>query len=215
MYDHIINENLQKKVRLERLYPYSTVNDFEVGEVQLGGLALQNCGHIILAQDLDPKNKRRVVEFYLHEVAHLVAANEGLEQEHPSQDVIPHNRFFACLVAIMYRRVGILPYMRIFDFGDTQTRRGAFGSGAPLDRELVMRFDYIINRSAQLAPLPLSIESLARKIYREDLLKNWQSEDVGEPQVARRDCGRDWLGWFQGMMVGIVITGAACLVLFA
>lgn len=207
-YDHVINEGLRRKVGLERLYPYSTAKTLEAGGVSLGGLAMTcaNPKHIVLTQDLDPTNKRQVAEFYLHEVAHLIAASEGLDQETPAEDVTPHNQFFACLVAVMYRRLGILPYMRIFDFSDTQTRKGVSGSGGPADLELVMRFDYIIRRSAQLAPLPLSIESLARKIYREDLLKNWQSNE-GDPQVTRRDCGRDWLGWFQGVVVGVVVTG--------
>lgn len=199
MYDRIINQELRKRVGLEQLYPYSVAKDFSVGDVATGGLALVSEGHVILAYNLTPE---QVPAYYLHEVAHLVTCAAGLEQD-PSGPV-QHNRFFACLVAIMYRRAGILERLGVYDFGDTSTRLGPYGSGTPTDQELVERFEYIIRRSAELAALPLSVESLARKIAREDLPKVWsQAEKTGD------ESRREWASWLLGFAVGTITATAA------
>lgn len=208
MFDHVINEDLRKRVGLEQLYPYSIAKDLKVGDYGAGGQALISDGHIILSDRLNPDSIERVMEYYLHEVGHLVTCAAGLQQEPDGQ--IQHNRFFACLVAIMYRRAGILPYLAVYDFGDIATRQGPYGFGAPTDQELIERFGYIIRRSAELAPLPLSIESLARKIAREDLPQVWQKTQEITGEMARHD----WAGWLYGVGVGVLSTAAVCAAFF-
>ncbi|HUW51555.1 MAG TPA: hypothetical protein VMV75_11130 [Sulfuricella sp.] len=125
---------------------------------------------------------------YLHEVAHVIAFRAGLFDA-PDSDKCPHNRYFAVILAVLYRRAGLLNHLKLYDFTDTSEHWN--GSGPmPADGLIIRRFAYIIRRSAQLAPLPLTVEHIAEKIYWEDFEPTWINQAPTPSKVSR------WRAWF-------------------
>lgn len=180
-----INEHLQKRVGLRRLYPFSVAKG-----LRCTAYADIVASVVVMASDAHDYNTRRIEAIYLHEVGHLIAASVGIDDD-PSGRT--HNRFFACLVAVMYRRAGLMDRLTLYDFADTHERQGALSENQdlPPNDELVERFSYIICRSAQLAPLPLTIEQVAALIYREDCERAWLKLLQPPRKVSR---WRSWLG---------------------
>lgn len=162
----VINEELRKRVGLEKLYPYSLMprerEDF-------AGLAYLQAEEIMMTPSL--RDEESIISIYLHEVGHLIANKAGIDEDSTGMN---HNKHFACLVAVKYRRAGMLDRLRLYDFSDTHSRLNGEGP-MPSDEELISRFTYIIERSAELAPLPLSIEQIAKKIYQEDVVPHLYS----------------------------------------
>lgn len=171
-----ITPALMKQVKLDQAYPYSFVENLtdETGKA-ISGRAWFNEWHIELDINLRPGRLQAV---YLHEVGHLIANNKKIDQA-PGANV--HNQYFAALVAVMYRRAGLLDRMMIYDFAD-QTH---YLNGAPSEDfafadegmadgdELVARFRYIIATSARFAPSDLSIEAIASEIFYESVFPAW------------------------------------------
>lgn len=183
----IINDDLRRRVGLCRLYPYSLCNITHcLAYADLGAQA------IVMAREVAIYKPRRISSIYLHEVGHIIAAAEGIDDD---PDARMHNRYFACLVAVMYRRVGLLDCLHVYDFADTNERQSSFGTSLDLpdDGELADRFSYILHRSAQLAPLPLSIEQIARKMYQEDVFPAWTGRAW---HTSRKPAPSRWRAWF-------------------
>lgn len=97
---------------------------------------------------------------YLHEIGHALAAKNGI---YATLTGDAHNEYFAALVAIMYRRAGYFWRVSVYDFGNGKEGEGLF------DEELPRRFEYVCRRSAELAPLDLTIEQCA-ELLRVDFL---------------------------------------------
>lgn len=196
----IINENLRGRVGLRKLYPYT------LADIPYAGQAFIQTGEVILNSKIGAFSPSRIASIYLHETAHLIAADEGIDHD-PNASM--HNRFYACLLAVMYRRAGLLDMLKIYEFGDTIERQGAASKcqELPSDGELVRRFAYIIRRSAELAPLPLTVEQIARKIYREDVYPLW-TKSLQNKAAGPRVNAREVVTWALGAVVGSIATAA-------
>lgn len=151
----------------------------------IGGRATALSG---IQMDAKFRGHIQFVPVYLHELAHVVAFRAGLFNA-PDNEKCPHNRYFAVILAILYRRAGCLGALSFYDFADSLERWN--GSGPIPDDELIIRrFVYIIRRSTQLAKLPLSIEQIAELIYREDFEPVWLNQSMQPRKVSR---WRSWL----------------------
>ncbi|WP_143137148.1 hypothetical protein [Burkholderia ubonensis] len=110
---------------------------------------------------------------YLHEACHLISARYDIDEDPTG---IAHNRFFAVLVAVCYRRVNSLKSLQVYEFADTLTviNGEAQGPGAMhiSDDELIERFRFIVRESARYARTDWSIERIAQHLasryFRED-----------------------------------------------
>lgn len=202
--DAIINEALRERVGLRKLYPYSLSNITHcTAYADVGAQA------VAIAQHVTRYQTRLIIAIYLHEVGHIIAGAEGIDHDPGGRT---HNRFFACLVAVMYRRLDLLDHLKTYDFADTEAgQKSDDNRQFPADSELARRYAYIIRRSAQLAPLPLSIEQIARKLYREDVCAAWCAPAKPD-QAAQRIIARDAFTWLLGFAVGIITTAAAAAV---
>lgn len=197
----VVNEDLRRLAGLERLYPFREEN-------------IKGCTayadpfsqYVVLSENVTAYESRGIMAVYLHEVAHLIAAAENIEDEPTGRT---HNRYFACLVAVMYRRLGILDRLTTYDIGDTYDRQ-AWGD-LPPDTELLSRYRYAILRSAELAPLPLSVEAIARKL-RKDADGAWEEH---AQRTNDSSATRDFVQWGLGFVVGVMTTGAALFLTWA
>lgn len=175
-YIEAINEGLARRVGLQKLYPFAVVHDLRDHRGRpLGGYADCGLGQVVLCGGMS--NPSRIVGLYLHEAGHLVANAAGIDHDPAGRT---HNRYFAALVATMYRRAGILDQLKIYDFADGQEYQNGelppealSVEGMADGAELVERFRYIVHRSAELAASRLTVEAAARKIYREDVFLAW------------------------------------------
>lgn len=165
-YTEILNDDLRRQIGLEKFYPFSVMMRGD----HAGGVAYTNGGVVALSPTLPSRDS--VVLVYLHEVGHLIANGAGIDSDASGR---LHNRYFACLVAVMYRRAGLLDRLEIYDFGDTHSRQNGIGGPLPDGRELVERFSYVVTRSAQFAASPLTIERIAEVIFEEDMVSAWRS----------------------------------------
>lgn len=205
-FGRVINNDLRKRVGLRKLYPYSVVQGLSVGGARCAGCAYTFEGALFLNADLI--GAHAIESVYLHEVGHLIAASAGIDDDPEGR---MHNRYFACLVGVMYRRAGLMDRLQIYDFGDTHNRQSFLGETheLPPDGELISRFAYIIRRSAQLAPMPLTIEQIAAKIYQEDVFPAWTETK------PRKRAGPSLLTWAQGFVVGLSAAIAAFIAFLA
>lgn len=212
-----INESLQKKVGLEKLYPWILEDRPTVAGREIIGCYLNSgCDDYILINSRLTANQRVLV--YLHEAAHQVASpylaslvSSGL-----------HNQFFATLVAVMYRRIDKLEYVKIYDFFDTDDGQSFYrksGARECSDAELIRRFNFIITESSCYASTTLSIEKIAADLWRSHPPEKWGEqapEKCGEQAPEKRlisdlvlaaVCG--------GLLSSTVLWGAIWLSYFA
>lgn len=120
---------------------------------------------------------KKIQSLWLHEVMHKVVADHGLSA---TPDAQTHHEIFGVLLAVAYRRAGLLSSLDIYDFGDRflyeNSAANAYHSSTdpmnqPCDgQELVDRFEYIIKRSAEMAATGRTIEELARWIVKNDFM---------------------------------------------
>lgn len=182
LFSQYITSDLQRRVGLRYLYPFSVVSGLRCS-------AYANLAEsiVVLGREQHDYSRRRIEALYLHEVGHIVARNARIDDDPTGRT---HNRFFACLVAVMYRRTGLLDRLTIYDFGDTYERQGwqTDDLQLPPDDELVERFHYAITRSAQLAPRPQLVEEIADVIRRRDCEPSWIRASLA-PKMPR------WLSW--------------------
>ena len=179
----------ERTVLLEKSYPFSADPD-----LPFGGIASPN-GGIVLKHWFTARES--FLATYLHEVAHIVCINSGLDFSPESR---AHSKYFACLVFLMYRRASIIDKLHIYDFSDTMFRENGKlpymqkchldileNDGWPSDDQLIERFTYIIRRSKQLADAGLTIERAAGEL-RKDLQAEWCA--LGARPPARPLFGR-------------------------
>jgi hypothetical protein len=147
---------------------------------------------------------------YLHEACHVVAGRFGLDEldgEH-----VPHNQFFAALVAICYHRLGMLPgfetiqvwRVKLYDFGDAPgyinggkniTLEGARG---PDPDEWTDRLRFVLKACEHYAGTSMSIEAIAADLAR------WRRTRELRKEAAQRQ--RDRLGQWVAVTVGVALS---------
>ena len=168
-----------EKVNLESYYTFSLEDNFEYG-----GLTIEGSYHILLDNFFCSKD--RFIYVYLHEIAHIVSFFAGTVRAPDSQ---VHNKYFATILAIMYRRAGILSSISLYDFSDTIFRtNGALptymtkaffdsldNEGHPSNSDLIERFGYVIETSSRLADSNLTVEAAARQLATSDFAADWQT----------------------------------------
>lgn len=168
----VINDQLCERVRLAELYPFELKNDLQSNGKQCAGMFIQKTGEIFI-NAIFKNNPERLIGTYLHEVGHLIAHKFKLDK---SLDADAHNQYFAALVAVMYRRAGILHMLKIYDFCDTESGQRYLKDEPMLDDEaLVERFQYVLRRSSALAKSRLTIEQIAKMLYIKDSLPHWHT----------------------------------------
>lgn len=148
------------RVGFSKSYDFKFVADLDYSGVMRRGFI----GSIEIHESL--KDRPRLIPTYLHEVGHLLAARYGLTDTVDETERVPHNRYFAALVATMYRRAGCLRAFHLYELGDTpENTNELYGD---LDDQLAFaRFRYALERSARLAPLRFQMEDIAALIARE------------------------------------------------
>ncbi len=189
-------DELRRVCRIDEDYQVEFIKDLRNREgIPIGGRA--TVGGVELNAELLNATFLRHTRFpvlYLHEVAHVITFRAELFHA-PDDDCCPHSRFFAVLLAVLYRRAGLLAYLSVYEFADSPENWNGRGT-PPDDSLLIRRFAWIMRRSAQLAALPLSIEGIADVVYREDLRPAWikvyQQQDEQHKKSAR------WLSWLWG-----------------
>lgn len=199
MHYSAINEALRVRVGLQKLYPYQSQKHLTTESGPVAGL-FSGGDDIRLKAGMSNLN---AVLTYLHEVAHLIADRANIGDTPDSRS---HNPYFAVLLAVMYRRAGLLDHLSIYEFADKGERVN--GEGAlPDDRVLIRRFRYVLRRSAQLAALPHSIEAIAALLLKEDVLPLWQGASQSKAKPARQ-----WGVWWCGVAAGALTMAAGVLV---
>lgn len=171
-FDHA---DLCEKVGLERTYEFTVTADLPSGTA---GYAFDD-GRIEIAAGLSEKRAKQV---YLHEIGHLLARS-ALVHNAPRSD--GHNKYFATLVAVMYRRAGgdLLNGLKVYDFADAEEHVRYNGQGPlPTEEELVSRFAFIMYRSAILAKKPWSVEQIGKHLF-----KRMLDEEAGRPIAPELD----------------------------
>lgn len=175
-------------VGLERTYEF-TVNPALKGQrddTRVLGRTYSD-GRIELAAGL---SETRAKQVYLHEVGHVLASN-ALVHYAPGSDC--HNKYFATLIAVMYRRAGddMLNCLKIYDFGDAEDHVRYNGRGPlPTEEELVSRFAFIMYRSAILAKKHWSIEQIGKHLFKRML------DEVAGRQIEPELDEKPLLAWF-------------------
>ena len=164
------------KADLEQVYSFSLdPNLFSNGKPS-SGVAYDGCCHVLLNHQF--RAKEGFLSVYLHEVAHLIAERAGITK---SLYASYHNPFFAALLMMMYRRVGCVDYLQIYDFADTKHRVNGnvpwwseqSESWMPSDELLISRFTYVLHTSKKLAKSSMSVEQAAQWLRRNDFEREW------------------------------------------
>lgn len=164
-YSSCINEALRRRAGLEKLYHYEVQKNLTVDGSSCGGV-VRHISTYELILLTDGMHDSGVQAVYLHEVAHIICFKNDI---HNPEHLIDHCQYFACLVAIMYRRTGLLYCLRIYDFGEFQRPELYEERQNLTDDELIKRFEYVMRRSNYFAPLPLTMEQIAKRIFDEDI----------------------------------------------
>jgi hypothetical protein len=200
-YYSVINEELRKLAGLEKLYPYS-IDASTAGPRLYSGLCHNELG-IVLSPRLSDEGAQVV---YLHEVAHLIDKNCRFD-DMPNYHA--HNKYFGVLVAVMYRRAGLLRSLKVYDFAETPTT-GYDGQPA-LDDELIRRFNFIINESGRFSGTAATIEQIAKYLHRYHI--------ASKPAKRKTPKPIRWTDLIIGVFLGvsgtaaIVVTSASWLLL--
>lgn len=169
-------------VGLERTYEFEVKAKTDLG--RFAGLTYPD-GRIELAAGLSEKRAKQVL---LHEIGHVIAMRTLLDSAPDSEC---HNKYFATLVAVMYRRAGLLDALKIYDFADELVHVRWNGDGPlPSDDELVSRFAFIVYRSAVLAKKPWSVEQIGKHLFTRML------DEVAGRSIAPESYQRPLAEWF-------------------
>lgn len=168
-YQHI-NEELCRSLGLSRFYPFhveecgpNRAGYFVAAAHCVAGERVHDEPRIVIDSGLGEETATAV---YLHELAHLLAYEAG---HHRLPDSETHTPIFAVILAVMYRRFDaanglgqrkMMGHLWLYDFCDDE-----FGTAGPLsDDEIIARFVYVVDRSAELASSRDSIESICRHL---------------------------------------------------
>jgi|GEM_PF-7106482 len=181
-------DELRRLCRLADDYPVEFVKDLQDRDGnRIGGAASALSG---VRMDAAYIGHSRFPTDYLHEVAHVITFRAGLFDA-PDSEKCPHNRYFAVILAVLYRRAGQLQELKLYDFADTSERWNGNGP-LPADDLIVKRFAYVIRRSSLLADLPLTVEQIAETLYREDFEPLWlnQEQPLSKTKISR------WRRWY-------------------
>lgn len=177
-------DELRERVGLQKRYPFSVHQNLTScdGVRILGQTHID--GRIEIDAGLKPAGAQRT---YLHEVAHVIARNSKL---HAAPGADGHNKYFATLLAVMYRRAGWFDHIGIYDFSDVENIRFNGDGALPPDDELVSRFAFIVYRSGLLAKKPWSIEEIAQHLFLRML------DEVAGREIAPECYQRPLSQWF-------------------
>lgn len=179
-------------VNLEDDYPFYVIKDLELDGEQVGGYCRSTLFWTELLLGDGWRTKKGFLDLYLHEVAHAVANNAGL---HSALHGVSHNKYFATILSVMYRRAGLFDRLSLYDFADGLNYVNGKPSpdsdeGMVDGRELALRFSYIVNMSARLARSNLSIEATGKWLYENDYF----DEETGMVRKKKKTSSR-WAFW--------------------
>lgn len=157
-------------VKLENDYPFYVIKDIELDGEPVGGYCHPTPLWTELILGDGWRTKKGFLALYLHEVAHAVAFHTSL---HFAPHGEAHNKYFATILGVMYRRAGLFDRLKLYDFADglnyVNGKPSPDSSEEMVDgRELVLRLAYIVSTSAKLARSNLSIEAAANWLYEND-----------------------------------------------
>lgn len=133
---------------------------------------------------------RKIYSSFLHEVCHAVAHRAGFQGDF-------HSRYFGLLVAVVYRRTGMLDCLKLYDFADSEQRMNGKGPLPGAD-ELGDRLAFIVSRSATLARSNDSLEQIAAQLVDEEFAEALH----GSPHRLRPAVSFPWGVFVAGMCAG-------------
>jgi hypothetical protein len=199
-YASLLDNNFLKLIGLRERIPFQIVPELrdENGYPFTGGAYLTE-NRIEIRAGL---TGNQFLTVYMHEVAHFIASNAGIDDTLYSQN---HTAYFATLVAVMYRRSKDLHKLKVYDFADSNIGDAAVLENGVIvsDDDLIKRFRYIIKRSAYYAPTSMTIEEIASDIYERDVRPQFDAP----VRIRKPSKPISWLDVGIGSMLGAGFVG--------
>lgn len=173
-FSEVISEDLIRRVNLSRFYSYEISSD--LGEVSGQYQYIYGGGaQIFLSKHLQSRSANSIQYVYLHEVAHQIAMESGIRD---APHGVSHNCYFGVLLLTMLKRIGHIDNFKIYDINEGYPAGDAPGVKVTIssDVELISRFKFVCEISDEYAHGPLTVEDVAKQLYRRFFIEEWRAK---------------------------------------